>query len=593
MTLFTLLVLTLSPQAWAKVTASAQIARASTSVGQPVLLNVIIAGDNSAQVNMPEIDGLSIEPRGHSSNIQFSNGRMTSSITKRYAVIPEKEGEYTIAPITVESKGEKTTVTPTIKIKVTKGIANANPNSPNGAQQPNINLKDLARLEVIGLKDHAVIGELMPVEIRAYFKNSQQAALSNIRSKPSLEGSSFTLKMQEKDPRQGYIKLKGESYFVVIFKAAISPIKPGTFKIPFSMDATMKLAAPSTRARQQRPSGFNDPLFDDFFNRRQLIRKDITLTSDPFAITVTPAPTKEQPNGFDGAIGQFTISASAPTDPIRAGDPITLTVRVSGTGNLSRLKMPNMANNSGWKTYPAKNHLEDENSLGTTGTKVFEQTIVPRNPSVTEIPALHLVYFDPEKESYQTTSTVAIPIKVLPGTNLAKDDSGTGGGSSSHNDPASKALPPKNLVPYSYLGWLRKGRLEQSKGFIASTATTSLAILALAAGVAWTRRRNSSDRQAATAKERNIQSHLREMDSAIGNKDAPAFFQHARQAIQIHAADHLQMQPDAITSTDLTNPDARTIVEMADNINFSGDSADTLDLNEWKQRVVRVVTTSF
>jgi hypothetical protein len=46
------------------------------------------------------------------------------------------------------------------------------------------------------------------------------------------------------------------------------------------------------------------------------------------------------------------------------------------------------------------------------GTKTFEQVVIPQSPSVREIPALTLAFFDPEKKVYETLAQPAIPIEV-------------------------------------------------------------------------------------------------------------------------------------------------------------------------------------
>jgi len=586
--------LVLAMPAMAKgVTASAQLDRSTIAVGKAALLNVIIKGDNHARVNLPKIDGLLIEPRGRSTNISFVNGHMSSSLTRRYVVIPDKEGDYTISPITVESNGKKITITQKPKIKVTQGVTptGKNPNtSPNA--DPQLKPKDIARLEITGLKDHAVVGELIPVEIRAYFKHNSQVALSGIKSTPTLDGSSFTVKLESENPRQGTTTINGESYYVVIFNAAISPIKPGEFELPFTMDAIVQMRAKQQKRTRRRPSGFNDPFFDDAFDNffTRTIKKEIHLTSPPFKMKVTPAPTEGRPDTFNGAVGQFTLSATAPTAPVRAGDPITLTVRVSGKGNLSRLKMPPMVDGSGWKTYPAKHHLENTNSLGTSGTLVFEQTIVPRNPSVTEIPAIELAYFNPTTEKYETTRTVPIPIKVLPGTNITEKtpiDSSL----ADTREKDSNAGQSQELTPISQLGWLRKKRLLDSPTFLTTTATITLSLLALAAGLAWTRRHNTPERKAATAKQHNIQSELKLMNDALASKDAAAFFNHAKRITQLHWAEKLDIAPEAVTTTDIPDTEARSIVEMADSLTFSGETGNSLNLTDWKRKVEKAILT--
>lgn len=560
------------------IAVSARIDRSSLAVGNAALLTVTIQGNKNAQVQIPEIEGLFIEGRGHSTNIQFGNGQMTSSITKRYIVRPSKEGDYTIGPITIESDGKKLTVQNSPQLKVTKGAA---PGKAGSHAAPSIDLKNIAHIEISGLKKQALVGELIPIKIHAFFKQSEQISLASVQSKPTLDGSAFTVKHADDKTRRGPITKDGQSYYVIIFKAAISPIKPGEFELPFTMDATMRIREQPPQ-RRRRTSGFNDPFLNSFFARS--VQKSIHVTSKPFKIKVSTAPTENQPAGFNGAIGQFTLTATAPSEPIRAGDPLTLTIKVSGNGNLSRLKSPSLIDGSSWKTYPAKDHIIGGNALGSSGTKVFEQTIVPRNPSVTEIPGVALSYFDPEKGTYQTIRTQPLPIQVLPGTNIEETQKSK---SLSSTEKVAPSSTPNSI--HDYLGWLRKDRLNQSRWFILGTIGTSGAILLLGLGIFLLRCQNTQERGVMQKYHRDIKSCLQQMDHAINQNDPSTFFQQAQRAIQIHWSKQLDKPSHSITGSDVLNSDSQAVFEMADNLAFSGELPNDIDLQPWKNRTLNAI----
>ena len=76
--------------------------------------------------------------------------------------------------------------------------------------------------------------------------------------------------------------------------------------------------------------------------------------------------------------------------------------------NLPKLEWP------GFKSYEPSISSENADPLGLSGTKVFEQVIIPENDTLTEVPKIELAYFNPEEEEYQTMSQGPFPLKVNP-----------------------------------------------------------------------------------------------------------------------------------------------------------------------------------
>ena len=77
------------------------------------------------------------------------------------------------------------------------------------------------------------------------------------------------------------------------------------------------------------------------------------------------------------------------------GDPVTLKMSVGGEGNLSSIIMPALKADSRFKVYDPQ--IKEEN-----GKKILEQVIMPKTDQMTEIPAIHFSYFDPDKKEYQS-----------------------------------------------------------------------------------------------------------------------------------------------------------------------------------------------
>jgi hypothetical protein len=156
----------------------------------------------------------------------------------------------------------------------------------------------------------------------------------------------------------------------------------------------------------REPSGgmFDDGFFSNFFTSYQ--KRPVTITSRPIRLQVTALPEEGRPADFSGAVGQYELSMEAAPLKVKAGDPITLRIGVSGTGNLKSLKMPEFKVD-GFKVY-------DPQIKDTPGHKTMEQVIVPTDVKLTQIPPVRFTYFDAQANAYKTLERGPLAIEVAP-----------------------------------------------------------------------------------------------------------------------------------------------------------------------------------
>ena len=64
----------------------------------------------------------------------------------------------------------------------------------------------------------------------------------------------------------------------------------------------------------------------------------MTLQHQVLAVKVLPLPNR--PTDFSGGVGHFNLSAQLNKKEVKAGNPITIRVVVSGAGNLKLIKKP-------------------------------------------------------------------------------------------------------------------------------------------------------------------------------------------------------------------------------------------------------------
>ena len=150
----------------------------------------------------------------------------------------------------------------------------------------------------------------------------------------------------------------------------------------------------------------------DFFDRGQAYE----LATEPIRIKVKPLPTEGKPDNFSGAVGQFSIEASTDKSEVKTGDALTLTVVVSGRGNVKTIAEPSLPDMKDFDIYESKSDEKINKSAGgISGRKTFSYVIVPRREGEVVWPGIDLWYFDPAVQKYVRRSTGEISFKVLPG----------------------------------------------------------------------------------------------------------------------------------------------------------------------------------
>ena len=410
----------------------AELSQDYAAVGQPVRLNISVTGGRGAQVPQQlNIDGIDARFVGKSEQMQWQMGKggVNSNATSIYSyiVVPLRQGDYTIPAIPIVVAGKTLTTSP-LKLSVSGGRGNVpvlpaipvpqrqksqqsappppaaqpTPRSSRGSQQDE---SKIAFGDLIIPKKTVYVGEVVPVEVRFYYDANYPVRLPD---RPAFSGDGFTV-MRFSKPIEKQQEVGGRTYNLVIFQTALTAAKAGTLEIsPATMESQIQLPG---------RSGMDD-FFGGFFGN-MLSTGDVrqtTVATQSGKLEVKPLPKDGQPENFSGAIGQFSLQASAAPKQAAAGDPISLNVTVSGRGNFDAMGAPVLLDADGWRTYPPGEKFEASQSdpIGFNGEKRFEYMIVAREDR-SKTPAAELSFFDPAIEKYVTVRSNAIAVTAKGG----------------------------------------------------------------------------------------------------------------------------------------------------------------------------------
>jgi len=587
------------PSLQAAVEASATLTPRSFPIDRVAAFNITIKGVRSFQPVMPEVEGIQFHRRGSSTQMEIINGSYSSSVTLTYLVQAEHVGNFTIPAIKISTK-EGNVRTPKITFEVTDSqTANAASRPQAGGRAPAARLRSgegqkLAFLRVIPVKKKSYLGEVVPVQIKVYFRDGLKA---NLNSLPQLQGDGYVLQQLGREPVQTREQVNSIPYSVLSWDSALSGIKEGAHDISMEIDATLLLPEQRRSSSPLGNSMFNDPFFSNFFTSYE--EKDVKVASPAMKLQVLPLPAEGRPADFSGAIGDFRLSVSANPVELAPGDPITLTMTVSGQGNFDRVQAPKLSATEGWKAYSPSSEFLKDGGLG-LGKKVFEQALVAKDSSLREIPAILFSYFDPSAATYKTLTAKPIPLnikgtaagvvktKVLQKEQPEQKENGVAESTQKVKEPLD-GLAPLQLDPTPMDQELSP--LFARKWFqILSLLLLLLVAIAVVMKIRATRYASDPRLQRARAMKHLLEVRVTEIDKALNAHDTRGFLESCRKTIQEQLGLVWDVEAGAITLADLEKrlPEDSIILEVfgaADESAYGGQELNQGQMQDFYDRL--------
>ncbi len=535
-----------------ETTVSASLSPAQFPVDAGAALTVTVNGSRSADVHLPSVPGLSFQGRGKSTRIQMINGSFSSSLSMTYLVQAERPGKYTIPPISVSADGSTLTTRP-IALEVTQGGGSSQGSAapPTATRLRAGEADKVAFLRISEMKDTSWVGEVLPIRIKAYFRQGIRASLNAL---PVINDDGFVMPQLDQKPIQTEETVNGIPYSVLTWDSSISAVKEGRHSLTVELEAT--LLFPRQRRNSFPGFGDQDPLQDDFFQNffGGFDSKTVKVASKPITIEARQLPTANQPPDFSGAIGHFNLSVQSKPTQVEVGDPITLTMTVSGSGNFDRVDTPKFPEDPRWKTYPPSAEFKQGDSPS-QGSKKFEQAIVVKDDGVTEIPPVSFVYFNPETEKYVTLTSAAIPLAV----HHSKQEAAAASAVPGPPAAAVKAEPESHGIAGLAPIHLRMGTLQKkivplfARGWF--DLLLALCAVLLLAVFLWKARlrylRNNPELCRKKEMHELLAKNMALIDEAANSNDSRRYLATCRKAIQEVLGRQWRIEPSAITLADL------------------------------------------
>lgn len=381
---------------------SSSVDKNQVALGDPITLSVYVSGEGGSTPDpiLPDLSDFDVYSSGKNTNITFENGKFASTLEVSYVLVPKKVGTLTIGSVTVRQKNQTVRSDP-IQIEVTQP-GQLSPSAPSGKKPQRITTPNRTEnffIEQTVDKRRPYVGEQVTLTFRFY-----QA--ENLWEQPSLEWPEFNgFTIEDLPPNNRYVKIiNNKRYQVTEINRAIFPITAGEFVID----------SPRLTIREDIFDNFMDP-FNMFRRGRRgtSSRGPKVLTAEPIKLTVRQLPARGKPADFNGAVGQYNIKVSVDKDSVGVDEPITMKVTLSGTGNIKSVPALAIPEMKDFRVYESGKTESISNSGGVvSGSKTFEQAVIPVTSGDFQIPSIKFSFFNPTRGQYQTVSTEPVGIQA-------------------------------------------------------------------------------------------------------------------------------------------------------------------------------------
>jgi len=337
-----------------------------------------------------------------SRNIQINNGTTTNvyTLSFTYIMMPKQEGTFNVPPATIKVKNSTYTSNELVIKVLPPNSQTQSSENAGDASTGNIKSDDLFVNMIVSNRNmYEQEGFLVTFKLYSAV-GVTVAGVSNLKF-PEFEG--FLVNDIEVNSQWKLENYNGKNYQTAILKQSIlNPQRSGEITIGSGrFDVVVRIRT------QKRVRSF----FDDLLDTYQDVNK--VIVSSPVKINVKPLPSGK-PASFSGAVGDFAMKTKINSDHIKANEAVTITVTLTGTGNLKVAKNPEVVfPPNDFDIYDPKVDSKITISTGgTSGTKTIEYMAIPRFGGEFDIPEIKFSYFDIKSGTYKTLSSEAFHLQV-------------------------------------------------------------------------------------------------------------------------------------------------------------------------------------
>jgi hypothetical protein len=324
-------------------------------------------------------------------------GPAMSTAVFKYVLTTERTGSFTLGPFEARAGGVVSKSRPlTITVRPTPASGRV----PTVVARARVDTSLEVNFRALALPETVYVGQQANYEVAVFLNETVR---DRLRRNPTF----FPPDMQSmlaydipappgEPPRR---KVGSRCFDALVYQRALFPLLPGRFVIP-----------PAQLV-------YSLPLSSSFFSREE----SHELRTDSTVIVALDPPTRGRPDDYTGAVGDLSLDARLDTARARVGDPLVLTLRVAGSGNVKLLPRPRVE--VPWATVVEGDERVDVDTTARRirGSKDFDFLLTPRVAGELDLPPIRYPYFNPDRRRYEIATSRQRHIRIGAGTLAAAD----------------------------------------------------------------------------------------------------------------------------------------------------------------------------
>ncbi len=349
---------------------------------------------------------------------------------------------------------------------------------------------------------------------------------------------------------------KGQPYAVISFQKILTPIAVGFY----TLESSFLKCNVITGYKRARRRGFFDDFFDSSFDDfsgtgRNAITKPFATRSEPLGITVREVPSARKPSGYNGAVGDFNFTVDIKPTSLKVGEPITVTMKVSGSGNIEQLELPDFPEMPEFKSYEPESKVNVSQKGGeVTGEKIFEKVLIPRHRGNFKVPRITFAFFNPRKGQYQIIVRGPFEVRVAKGEKVTEVKVIALEPETGREEEKKELKVITRDIHYikTGLGRINKPGGEFYERLVTWLGSFGLPVFVLAGLFIWNKRREKFQTDIGFARSRrafkNIKTYFQNAEKAMQEENIREFYDSISKGLNSYLADKLNRPEAGITS---------------------------------------------
>ena len=357
-----------------------------------VTVAVSASGSTAPQVIPPAFAPFDVLRSSVTPHVQLDPRNGGSIIAEyRYVLTTDQSGSFTIPPFEARLRGATARSHP---LRVIVRGSRAGDGVPTVVARARIDTSLDVNFRALTEPETVYVGQQANYEVAVFLNETVRDRLRRNPTfyPPDMQSMlAYDLPAVTGDPPKR--KVGTRCFDALVYQRALFPLVAGRFVI-----------APAQLV-------YSLPLSSSFFSREE---SHELVTDSTILVAVEPPPAGRPPE-YVGAVGDLAIAARLDSRRGRVGDPMLLTVRLSGAGNVKLFPPPQL--DIPWANLVRADERVQVDSAARRirGAKEFDWVLTPKVAGELDVPPIRYGYFNPDTRRYAVTAAAPAHVTIAPG----------------------------------------------------------------------------------------------------------------------------------------------------------------------------------